>query len=499
MFRFFPAFLVATVSFSALAGVSMDEKRIRVRFLEKLSKAIPALHIEGYQRELNYEEQNLSLDERADNEAMLMAEKIKQQVIISYEKAIQENGDKEAAKATVRESIERDLELAEPGIRESISEIAFKALEDVSNGVISSEDNTDPLAKYMLPEVTERSNYLNRDLLFNSNNSNSSSPIASSDKDSERRTYKNKGEILESLASDRANTRWLSAASTTIESEVLKSIDANISYALKINFLGADLSGGPKITFQRRYESRVIVLSEGLSPSVNQNGDFDFNRRNRAGEVIVTGGKAQKRYIAFYCEAALNFNTDYSGSGSFSLMGVGGGTSFGAKFANEVTMTSRRILVPEYIGDKTVTLPFLQKLCFKDFLQTRINDRMTVKDSLNIQMRNMIASLRFSHPKTKCVQDAHCIRWFNQNMKGIVGNAAVPRCVEEPREKYFGCAVRSVANQKCPVFKGGKHVSAGQFEYPCDKGLTCRTVKEGGWFQSMSVFSYAEGRCVPKR
>ena len=114
-------------------------------------------------------------------------------------------------------------------------------------------------------------------------------------------------------------------------------------------------------------------------------------------------------------------------------------------------------------------------------------------------MRNVIASLRFSHPKTKCARDTQCVRWFNQGMRGVVGNAAVPRCVEEPREKYFSCAVRAVVNQKCPVFKAGKHVSNGQFEYPCDKGLTCRTVKEGGWFQSMRIFEYAEGRCVPKR
>lgn len=496
MFRLFPAALIALFSFSALAGVSMEEKKVRVRLLEKLSKAIPALHIEGYHRELKYEEQNLSLEERADSEAMLMAEKIKQQVILTYEKALAETGEREAAKTSVREAIERDLELAEPGIRDTFGEIALGALEDVANGVISSEDNTDPLSKYMLSEVTERSNFLNNELLFNNNYS---SPIASGDKDAERKSYKNKGEILSSLASDRANTRWLSAASTTLNSQVTKRNDANISYTLKINFLGADLSGGPSISFHRHYESRVVILSEGLTPSVTPNGEFDFNKRDRAGQVIMTGGKAQKRFLAFFCETSLNFNTEYSGSGNFSMMGIGGGTSFGAKFANEVTMTSRRIHVPEYIGNQTVTLPFLQRLCLNDFLNAKINDRMTVKQSLNIQMRNMIAALRFSHPKTKCARDNHCVRWFNQNMKGVVGNAAVPRCVEEPREKYFACAVRAVTNQKCPVFKAGKHVSNGQFEYPCDKGLSCRTVKQGGWFQGMKIFEYAEGRCVPKR
>lgn len=498
MFRYSSAILIALISFSAFSRVSMDEKRDRVRFLERLSRAIPALHIAGYQRELSYEERNLSMEERAENEAQLMAETIKKQVITSYEKAFEESSDEEKAKETVKESIDRDLELAEPSLRDSIKEIAYKALEDAANGAASSEENTDPLQRFMMTEVTERSRFLNLETI-SSSNGNAASPIANTDRDAERKTYNSKAEILESLVSERANTRWLSTSSITTNSAVTKRADANISYTLKINFLGAELSGGPSIAFHRHYESRVVVLSEGLQPGVTPNGDFDFNKRDRAGQVVMSGGKAQKRYIAFYCELALNFNTEYSGSGNFSIAGIGGGASYGHRYSNEVTMTSRRIVVPEYIGNQTVTLSFLQRLCLGDFLSAKVNNYMTVKQSLNIQMRNVIASLRFSHPNTKCVSDSQCVRWFNSGMRGVVGNAAVPRCVEEPREKYFACAVRSVVNQKCPVFKNGKHVSDGMFEYACDRGLYCKTVKEGGWFQSMRIFEYAEGRCQPRR
>lgn len=497
MFRFSLAILIALVSFSAFSKVSMEEKRTRVRFLERISLAIPALHIEGYQRELNYEEQGLSLQDRADNEAQLMAQKIKQQVVSSYEKAFAASSDQEEAKLSVRESIDRDLELAEPGIRESIQEIAYKALEDVASGIISSESNDDPLQRYMLAEVKERSSFLNVESISSSNGAASSSRGGSND--AERRSFRNKAEILESLTSDRDNTRWVIAASVTTNSSVTRRADANISYTLKINFLGADLSGGPNIAFHRHYESKVIILSEGLNPPMTANGNFDFNKKNRAGEVVTVGGKTEKRYMSFFCETALNFNTEYSGSGDFSIVGVGGGASFGSKYSNEVTMTSRRILVPEYIGNQSVTLPYLQRLCLNDFLDAKISGQMTVKQSLNIQMRNTVASLRFSHPQTKCVRDTQCQRWFNQSMKAVVGNTAIPRCVEEPREKYFACAVRSVRGQKCPVFKQGKHVSSGSFEYPCDHGMYCKTVKEGGWFQSIKVFEYAEGRCEVKR
>ncbi len=496
MFRYSSAILIALFSLSAFASVSMEEKRTRVRFLERISRAIPALHIEGYHRELRYEEQGLSLEARADNEAQLMSEKIKTQVVASYEKAFAESSDQEQAKTLVRESIDRDLELAEPGIRESIKEIAYKALEDVASGIISSEDDVDHLQRYMLTEVTERSSFLNIEGISGSNGAAST---GGGSQDAQRTRYNNKAELLESLTSDRENTRWLMAASVSTSSSVTKRADANISYALKISFLGADLSGGPSIAFHRHYESKVSILSEGLNPPLTANGTFDFNKRNRAGEVVMVGNKAQKRYIAFYCETSLNFNTEYSGSGSFSIVGIGGGASFGSKYSNEVTMTSRRIFVPEYIGNQTVTLPFLQRLCLNDFLSAKISGQMTVKQSLNLQMRNTVASLRFSHPQTKCVRDSQCIRWFNQGMRGVVGNAAVPRCVEESREKYFACQVRSVRGQKCPVFKNGKHVSSGSFEYQCDRGMYCKTVKEGGWFQSMRVFEYAEGRCEVRR
>jgi hypothetical protein len=498
MFRFSSTILIVFFSLSAFARVSMEEKRTRVRFLERISRSIPALHIEGYHRELKYEEQGLSLEARAEHESQLMSEKIKQQVLLSYEKAFAETSDQEQAKTQVRDSIDRDLDLAEPGIRESIKDIAYKALEDAANGAITSEEeSSDPLQRYMLSEVTERSSFLNIESISGSNSAASSSN--NSGNDAERLKFNNKAELLESLTSDRANTRWLTAASVTTNSSVTKRADTNISYALKISFLGADLSGGPNIAFHRHYESRVIILSEGLNPPLNANGDFDFNRRDRAGQVVMAGGKAQKRYISFFCETALNFNTEYSGSGSFSIVGIGGGASFGSRYSNEVTMTSRRILVPEYIGNSTVTLSFLQRLCLNDFLSAKISGQMTVKQSLNIQMRNTVASLRFSHPQTKCVRDAQCYRWFNQSLRGVVGNAAVPRCVEEPREKYFACAVRSVRGQKCPVFKKGKHVSSGSFEYNCDRGMYCKTVKEGGWFQSMSVFEFAEGRCEVRR
>lgn len=493
MLRSGSAILIALLSFSALAGVSMEEKRSRVRFLEKISKTLPAINLEAYHRELRYEELNLSLEERAERETHLMNEQMKKQILQSYENALADTESSDEAKDRVREAILQDLELAEPGVRDALREFSLRTLDEVVEGVISSDAPTGHLERYLLEEVTDRSNFLN---LHAIDGNNASSPIANGDRDSDRRSYRNKSEILESLVSDRASTRWVSGASINTNSAVTRKREANISYSLKISFLGADVSGGPKISFSRSYESKVVILSEGLNPAVTPNGDFDFHRRDRAGQIISSGGNAQKRYISFYCELGLEFETDYSGGGSFSIAGVGAGASASSRYKNEVTMSSRRILVPEYIGNQSVTMPILQRLCMNDFLGAKVNNRLTVKDSLNIQMRNIVSSLRFSHPKTKCVRDNQCIRWFNSGMRGVVGNAAVPRCVEERREKFLACEVRSVINQKCPVVKSGKLVSTGQFEYACDRGLYCKTVQDEGWLTNGRLYQYAVGRCA---
>jgi hypothetical protein len=115
---------------------------------------------------------------------------------------------------------------------------------------------------------------------------------------------------------------------------------------------------------------------------------------------------------------------------------------------------------------------------------------MTVMDSLNIMMKNSVASLRFSHPKMKCLTDDHCLKWAQTEVLALnrVGNAA--RCVENAAEKFRSCELRGQKGQSCPVFNSaGKHLSSGRGEYTCDAGLKCVTIQDAGIFKS------AQGKC----
>lgn len=481
---------VWALSFSAMAEVSFEEKQARVQLMEQLHADVPALNVEAYQRDLHYERQNLSLEARAQNEVNLLAEKIKNQVALSFEAELQKNDDPEAAAAVVRESIERDLLLASPEMQVELKTLALEALEAAQKGSLSSEVRLENVEKSMLKRVEDRAEYLNHEA-STVGQAQASLPSANPSKDSEKREYTTKRELLSSLVSDRDSTRWLGTSSMTISSGVIRKIDTKVSYQLKFSFLGVAVEGGPSINFIREYNTNAQIIAEGLNPVLLSDGNFDFWKRDMAGKISVSGGKQQKRFVAFFCEASEKFATDYSGGGNFSIVGVGGGATAISSYSNEVNLTSRRVYVPEYLDGKTVTLNFLNGICHNDFLSMRLSNTLTVKQSLNAMMGNVISSLQFSHAKTKCATDTQCMPWFRSNMQALVRNTAYPRCAEEPREKYRACVVKGLSGTKCPVFKNGRQVSSGMFEYACDTGLRCVQTREHNWLQS------AEGVCRP--
>jgi hypothetical protein len=106
-------------------------------------------------------------------------------------------------------------------------------------------------------------------------------------------------------------------------------------------------------------------------------------------------------------------------------------------------------------------------------------------------MENIVASLEFSHPKTKCVVDTDCIDWFNNQVVYLWKLGTYPRCFEESREKYRACELRGLQGTGCKLYKNGVLVSAGSWEVDCDKGLKCVQYDDGGWF------GFPKGKCQP--
>ena len=120
---------IGLFSFSAVSAVSLEDKADKLKYLELLSTKAPAMNIDAYRREFNYEKQGLSLEARAHNEALLMAEQIKTQLAQAYEVTVKEAGSHEAAVSELSSAVENDLALA--AYRQSISlnrELYFVAI-----------------------------------------------------------------------------------------------------------------------------------------------------------------------------------------------------------------------------------------------------------------------------------------------------------------------------------------------------------------------------------
>lgn len=481
MFNYRWLFITALYSFSAFSAVNLEEKKERIEYLEELSKTATSMNIEAFRRELKYEVEGLTLEKRAENEALLLAEKVKAQVFATYEEALKNSGDAQTALDEVREAIEKDLMLVDESLQEEMRELAMTALDNAQRGEISGTSHLQKIQESMLKGVKDRSEYLNQEFVPGPLRLSSHKNVS----------YNQKSKILASLVSDDENMGRPVTSNTNLKSTNLMRTDSRINLQVKVDFLGISVEAGPVISFKRQYVTNFDVLASGLHPALDSSGSFDFMKRNKFGNIVVKNGKKQKREISFACEAAMTFSTEYSGSGGFSVMGMGSSVMAAKDYANSVNLISRRIEVPESLDGKIMDYKSLAALCHNDFLNARITSNLTVANSLNIMMKNIISGLSFSHPKTKCAVNSQCNYWYNNEIISFVKRNNVPRCVEHGREKYFTCELRGMAGQKCPVYNNkGRRISDGRFEFTCDAGLRCATVREA------SFFSPAFGKCV---
>ena len=484
-------FLVALMSSTSFASAHMKQKLLRVESLMKLHTHSPALAFDAYKRELEYEQQGLSVESKAKKETNLLADKIRNQVYVAYRAALDKHESPEQARNEVRDAIENDLALAAPELKNDLLKLANDTLDSVESGGASQEVNLENVEVVLMKEVANREAFLNQDLVDANSKMSNNPPLD----DSDRKVYNSKAELIESLVSDRESARWVSTSNQTVSTAEVTTSESKISVQLKLSFLGATVEAGPVINFKKVYQTNAMIMAEGMSPVILRDGNFDYWKRDTAGKVVVKNGKNQTRFISVTCNADLNFETDYAGSGGFSFMGVGGGASVSKKFVNSVTIASRRVALPEFVANKSVTVKFISDICHNDFLRARFNNSLSVSSSLDIMMKNVVSGLTFSHPKTKCAVDEHCYNWFNKEVISLVKIKNFPRCREgSSLEKFRTCQLSGLEGQNCPVFENGKRTSDGQWEYNCDAGLKCVKYESQTFFLG-SVWSYAKGKC----
>lgn len=477
----FSIFIFCTLlTLPVFAKVTFAEKSKRIEFLLQLQKKIPALDTEVYLRELQYEKLNLNVDERAGNEARFLSEQIKKQVVAAYEAAIKIKSHPEAYEE-IQEAIERDSELMSEEIRDEIKKIAFQALQNLETGHIAVNEDLDIIKTNLLKSSLERFNYLNLQ---------TARPVANiNPSDVEKINYKTRAELLSFLVSDKLNSDWVSTAGIILKSHALTKKEANIDLQVRAEFLGTSISAGPVIAFTREYISNVTIMAEGMNPVLLPDGQFDFNQKDRMGRNIIKNGKPLRRFMIFNCNASLKFANQLKNGGGLSIAGIGADLKVSSEFENTVGLESRRMVLPETIENRVVTLSTLSEICMQDFLKAPVSQNMTVSDSLNVMMKNIVSSLRYSHPKTKCSQDTECRSWFNTEVLALQKTNNVSRCIAQNNNSFFTCELRGQVGQNCPVIENGKRISDGKNEYTCDNGLGC--VK----YQMESFFFSAKGKC----
>ncbi|MFA5583371.1 MAG: hypothetical protein WDA09_04075 [Bacteriovoracaceae bacterium] len=485
--------LIATAMFMSTSVLASSAIRLlpqanKLHFIQSIGDVAPAMNIEAYERELDYIHSGLTLEEKVQNEAVRLVEVIRLQVIKAYEAELENTGNSLEAYEIVKNKIYKDLELADSGMKDDLLSIAEHALQNLTEAPRSEEIDLTNLRNILREDIKKREAYFLA-LDFNPNLTSFDAKISKSTAP-KFQNFASRAEVVKSLVSENDNARWFRTSNAVLKSAVATSKAASVSLQVKIEFLGVGVEAGPRISFSRDYSTSVTILADGLAPALDHEGNFDHYEKDRRGRSTN-----KRRFIGFFCDATLSFRSNYEGKGAFRVAGIGADSSVSKEFSNHVALNSRRIFVPEMIGNKKVNLRMLSEICHNDFLNGKINAKVSVKDSLDLMMKNVISGIRFSHPETQCVLDSHCAKWFNTEVLSILRNKATARCLGNAAEGKFSCVLRGTRGQNCAVIENGKRTSSGLGEYICDKGLRCVKTRNAGWLQGGRLYQPSAGQC----
>lgn len=492
----FIAIIFACTTFSpfAMANSFMD------RLQEMQSAGVP-VDISVYQREAFYDKENLSFDLRAELESQKMIEQVKLRVVEAYDAAFKFHKSETAARSEVQKAISKDIALADKTVQADLKRISIDTLDSHVRGEVSPLNiDSATIKNYLKSNSVKRSAMLKHEHLAYSIDDRE---VPKLNREGTANEYKSKKHLVAALIDNTMNAPYPSSSTVVIKSSRATTSLQSFSAQVSMEFLGASISAGPTLNFKKSYETQATVMALGMSPNpvvLDAQGNFDFSKRDSKLRQIKVNGKTLKREISFSCTAEAKFTSEYEGLGGFKAMGVGALSSVARSYSNTVSLDSRRISVPEYVNNQSVTLNFLAEVCHNDYLNAKLANGQTTKQNLDALVKNVLASVVFSHSKTKCATDDDCIDWFNNKVISWHKVNTFPRCIQEggAREGNFACTIQGLEKAKCAIVKEGKRTSEGAFEYPCDKGLKCVQTKKGGWFKDGELYTYDEGRCVPK-
>lgn len=478
--------MLSSSALMASSPLELVAQSDQFHFLQGIGEVAPAINIEAYERELNYLKQGLTIDEKVRNEANILAESIRTQVINAYEVELEASGNVSLAIESVKAMVNKDLELADKDMKEDLLKIAEHALLTISAAPRSESLDLSRLESILKEDIQNREAYL---MAASQMQLSAMKGNKSGTKEISFQNFSSKQALVNALVTKEQNSRWMRTSNANFKAGQVTTQSAALSMQVKIEFLGVSVEAGPRISFKREYSTSVNILADGLEPVIDSSGRFDFFEKDNRGRST-----RQRRFIAFYCDASLNFKTDYEGKGGFKVAGIGGEGSVSREYSNQVTMSSRRLYVPESVGNKYTNLNYLAEICHNDFLRAKINSRTTVRGSLDLMMKNVINGIRFSHPETQCAIDSHCNQWFHKEVIPLARVKATPRCVKNNFGNY-SCVLRGTRGQSCSIIENGKRTSGGLGEYVCNTGLRCVKTRNAGWLQGGRIYQPSKGYC----
>jgi len=484
------------LSLNAVATISEEQLSARLNELEKIS----VLDYAALKRQASYELRNMSIEERAFAEATKLLEELRFAVVRGHEMALSELGDVNAARSQLRANMEKDIHLIDESLRDDVRQIVEDVLQSSTPQSIKPHPS-DRLVQSMKVRAAQMQTLLTQaphEVVVTNEKLSDARPIRElSPERFGEIDHESKAALLQALVDDQSQSeRWVSTSNITARSANQRGYETEFSAQVSAEFMGVKVAAGPTFKFKKYVTTSVDLKGEGLYPLFDAQGKFDLVLRDAAGNPRKIDGKTARRLIFFTCEVETEVESEIAAGGGFKVAGLGAEGKVVAKYSTSISSNSRRALVPSTVDGRQVILSTLAEICHRDFMNTKISNGKTVLQNQEVMVKNIASGLTYVNPAMKCVNDNHCVNWFNREVIWLHKINTTPRCVQDKSSpNLMTCQVRGVAKAACSVYKEGKRVSTGMFEYTCDTGFKCVITHEGGWLQNWELWDPWRAEC----
>ncbi len=289
-------------------------------------------------------------------------------------------------------------------------------------------------------------------------------------------------EVINDKAKSLNKLKYPSHPRRILQRDITISKSESFSASVKASIFGVEISAGPKLSFERRFVINAKLLAPGHEPIVVQSASLGVGVLNHSTD----------RRIVYLCTVTAQAVHKLTGTAGLTVFGTGASIERGRWESLSVQQTSELKEVPfAHANGRRYNLADIENECKNSFYKR-------VKASMSKELKLAASELVYRNSQNECATDYQCYDW-HRSLLGIIRMASVPRCDTTivNGNPINICKVRGRKGNACAVVdKNGKRLSAGFFEYPCDNGLKCTVVSEGGWFTNGKIYDVWRAQCL---